>query len=162
MKKIEVYTDGSCTNNGRPDSYGAFGYVILAEGELIKEFSQFEVGITNNQMELTGVSDALQFLLDSGLVGNEVIIYSDSQYVVKGMNEWSKNWKRNSWKKGLSPIPNAEYWKFLDKIAGKFPNLTFTWVRGHSDNEWNNYVDELCTTEVERNGGVSFESIKYK
>lgn len=151
MGKIEVYTDGGCKGNGTKDSKGSYGFVILRNKEVIYEESKSFDGVTNNQMELSGPIMALLYLLSKGEMNTEIVLYSDSQYVVRGVNEWSKNWKRNGWKRGFSPIPNADYWKELDNLVSQFSSLTFKWVRGHTNNEWNNYVDALCTSTVNKN-----------
>lgn len=164
MNTISIYTDGSCTNNGKKDSYGAYSFVIISNGILIYEYSEFKTGVTNNQMEILGVSKSLEYLLENHLNSQNVYIHSDSEYVVKGITEWIKGWKKNNWKNAAKqPVKNKEYWMDLDSQCKNFNNLYFKWVKGHQNNieidtEWNNYVDQLCTAEVERNGGVSFET----
>lgn len=154
-RKITIHTDGSCTGNGTKNSYGSFGYVVLKEGFIIQEESQFHVGITSNQMEMLGVITALQWCFDNKFI--EVQLFTDSQYVFKGCTEWMKQWKKNSWLTFINePVKNKEYWKQIDYLINRI-DVWFTWEKGHADNEWNNYVDMLCSSTVESNNGISFE-----
>lgn len=137
---MKIYTDGGCfPNPGR----GAWAFVC---NEPYFEQSGNEPETTNNRMEIMGVLKAVEFALESK--AESVTIYSDSQYVVKGINEWSINWERNNWMKkdGYQwvPVKNAELWQRLVKHRGKFK---IEWVRGHNGNEFNEVADELVRNE---------------
>ena len=94
MKQVEVYTDGACSGNPGPGGWGA----ILRYNGVEKELSGFEAGTTNNRMELKGAIYALEALKEPC----EVLLYTDSQYIAKAINEgWLRNWKRNGWKKAI-------------------------------------------------------------
>lgn len=132
---ITVYTDGSSRGNPGPGGYG----VILILGKLKKEFSQGYRRTTNNRMELMAVIAALEALKKNGL---ELIIYSDSNYVVKAvMQKWLDKWIRTDFKGG---IKNRDLWLRYFELQ-KNHTVHFKWVKGHADNRFNNRCDELAT-----------------
>lgn len=135
MSKITMYTDGASRGNPGPGGYG----VILMRGDLRKELSQGYRLTTNNRMELMAVIAGLQALKKEG---QDVIVYSDSQYVVKAVSEgWLKNWIATNFKGGKK---NRDLWEEFAELASKH-TLKFQWVRGHADNPFNNRCDELAT-----------------
>ena len=135
MSEITIYTDGSSRGNPGPGGYG----VILMSGQHRKELSQGYKRTTNNRMELMAVIAGLKALKKEGL---RVTIYSDSQYVVKAVQEgWLKNWLATDFKGGKK---NPDLWKEYDSLAKKH-HIRFVWVRGHADNPFNNRCDELAT-----------------
>lgn len=107
---------------------------------------------TNNRMELTAVVEALLFFYRADVPIN---IISDSQYVVSTMNEkWYLNWARNNWMKSTSgqrtrmPVPNADLWmRVIKGVSLHEPGVTFEWVRGHSGDRMNDFVDQLAVSE---------------
>ena len=132
---ITLYTDGSSRGNPGPGGYGA----ILLAGQHRKELSQGYRRTTNNRMELMAVIAGLQALKKDGL---NVTVYSDSQYVVKAVEEgWLKNWMRTNFKGGKK---NKDLWTLFHALQQKH-NLKFIWVKGHADNPLNNRCDELAT-----------------
>lgn len=132
---ITLYTDGSSRGNPGPGGYGA----ILLAGQHRKELSQGYRRTTNNRMELMAVIAGLKALKK---VGMKVTVYSDSQYVVKAVEEgWLKNWIRTNFKGGKK---NKDLWLQFDELAKKH-HLKFIWVKGHADNPLNNRCDELAT-----------------
>lgn len=147
---IEIFTDGGCVKEDIYDSRGAgsCAFVIIEDGQIIHEGAEFYDDTTNNRMELNAAISALYKLTFPEYREKEIVLYSDSQYLIKGVNEWGIGWKRNRWLKKGKPMLNAEYWITLDHCKGYFKNITFTWVRGHADNMWNNYVDNLCTKAI--------------
>ena len=155
-KKVAIHCDGSSTNNGQEDSYGSYGYVVLNNNVLVQEESEFKTNVTNNQMEMLGAITALEWCFNNNL--KNVQLYSDSKYLVKGCSEWMIKWKKNNWMTSDGfPVKNKMYWKELDHLINKM-DIWFTWEKGHANNEWNNYVDMLCSSTVESNSGISFES----
>lgn len=132
---ITIYTDGSSRGNPGPGGYGA----ILIWGKIKKELSQGYRLTTNNRMELMAVIAALEALKKNDL---ELIIYSDSNYVVKAvMQGWLNKWIRTNFKGG---IKNRDLWiKYFD--LQKKHIIQFKWVKGHADNAFNNRCDELAT-----------------
>jgi len=134
-QSITIYTDGSSRGNPGRGGYGA----ILMMGELRKELSRGYRLTTNNRMELMAVIAALQALKKEGL---NLTIYSDSQYVVKAVQEgWLKKWIATNFKGGKK---NPDLWMKYHELAKKH-NIRFVWVRGHADNPLNNRCDELAT-----------------
>lgn len=139
MQQYIVYADGSCLRNPGP---GAAALVITdEEGNIIREFVKAFPDTTNNRMELTAVISALKVLPECDL-----IMKTDSQYVVNGVTKWLAGWKRRGWiNSQKKPVLNRDLWEELDgHIAAHKGKLKWVWVRGHADNEGNNRADELA------------------
>lgn len=135
MADIIIYTDGSA--RGNPGA-GGFGSVLIS-GNRRKEISGGFKFTTNNRMELMGVISALECLKTSG---NNITIYSDSQYVVNSVTKgWVFNWIRTNKK----DAKNMDLWKRFVSLY-KLNKINFVWVKGHADNELNNRCDVLATT----------------
>ena len=113
-----------------------------------KEFGGIEFG-TNNIAELTAALRALEYILERETEGRPVFVYSDSQYVVRGVMEWSKKWEKTGWSKGDGTIKNLELWKNLVDLRKK-TGAEFRWVKGHNGNHWNEMVDSLAAEGAER------------
>ena len=142
MKDVIIYTDGACSGNPGPGGWGA----ILIYKNTYKEISGGKKETTNNEMELTAVVESLSLLKETC----NVMLYSDSSYVVNAVNKkWLTNWKNNGWiNSKKKTLPNLALWKKLDSLL-ELHRVTFVWVKGHSDNEYNNRCDNLAV--VERN-----------
>lgn len=139
MQQLIIYTDGSSRGNPGPGGYGA----ILQYGSSEKELSEGYRKTTNNRMELMAVIAALRALKKEGL---NIVVFSDSQYVVKAVQEgWLKNWLRTDFKGGKK---NKDLWKLYAELAAVH-NITFKWVKGHADNIFNNRCDELATAAAD-------------
>lgn len=138
-QQIVIYTDGSSRGNPGPGGYGA----ILMYGDKRKELSAGYRRTTNNRMELMGVIAALEALKKKGL---SVTIYTDSQYIVKAINEgWLNKWLATNFAKGKK---NKDLWvKFYNLY--KEHQIKFVWVKGHADNAFNNRCDVLATTAAD-------------
>lgn len=135
MEPVVIYTDGAARGNPGPGGYG----VILIWNKIKKELSKGYRLTTNNRMELMAVIAALEALKKDNL---EVIIYSDSNYVVRAVEEgWLKNWIRTDFKGGKK---NKDLWLRFNQLAQNH-RLRFKWVRGHADNVYNNRCDILAT-----------------
>ena len=96
---------------------------------------------------------SLSFSLKKIPKGSKVQIFTDSKYVKSGITEWIYNWKKNGWKTAnKKPVKNKELWQTLWKLVSiKFAKqITWYWVKGHSDNEFNNLADALATGEIEK------------
>ena len=138
-KELIIYTDGAARGNPGPGGYAA----ILMWGDRSKEIAAGYRRTTNNRMELMAVIEALRSLNREGL---NIIIYSDSQYVVKAVQEgWLKNWIATNFKGGKK---NKDLWLQYAKLAEKH-NIRFKWVRGHAENAYNNRCDELATAAAD-------------
>ncbi len=130
---IEIFTDGSSRGNPGPGGYG----VILRCGEHYKELSAGFPETTNNRMELTAVIVGLEAVRRPDA---EIILYSDSKYVVDSVNKgWVFGWERKNFEKRL----NADLWiRFL--AVYRRHRVRFVWVKGHADNPMNNRCDQLA------------------
>ena len=137
MKKVSIYTDGACSGNPGPGGWGA----ILVHGEVEKEISGGEKATTNNRMELMAPIKALESLTSKC----EVDVYTDSQYVQKGITEWIHGWKKKNWK----DVKNPDLWKLLDEANSKH-KVKWHWVRGHNGHPMNERADALATGAVKR------------
>lgn len=135
--KIEIYTDGSCFNNPGP---GGYGICLVINDKLEKEHSGGINKTTNNIMELTAVLKSFQYSYET-----LVTIYSDSQYVVKGYNEWIENWVKNKWTTSAKkPVANQNLWKELYKLKTYKTNYKLAWVKAHNGNKYNELADILA------------------
>lgn len=136
MKNITIYTDGSCLGNPGPGGYGA----ILKFNKHTKTIAEGFEKTTNNRMELMAPIHALACLTERC----EVNLYTDSQYVKNGINQWIHNWKKNQWKtSNKKPVKNVDLWKALDEACSKH-SVNWHWVKAHNGNELNEAVDELA------------------
>lgn len=144
MKEVAIYTDGACSAPPGPGGYGA----IIIFGSHSKEISQGFRLTTNNRMEVLAAIEAITLLKDACAVS----LYSDSKYLVDSINKgWALRWQANHWKKSDGAYAkNQDLWKKLLAL-NKRHTITFTWVKGHSDNEFNNRCDELATTATKEN-----------
>lgn len=139
MKSVTIYTDGACSGNPGPGGWGA----ILKYGENMRELSGGEGQTTNNRMELTGVISALSALKEPC----NVDLYTDSQYIVNAINKnWLKGWKAKNWTRKGGELKNIDLWKELDSLISTH-NVTFNWVKGHAENEFNNRCDALAVEQ---------------
>ncbi len=133
-KQLIIYTDGAARGNPGPGGYG----IIMKWGEVQKEFSQGFRRTTNNRMELMAVIVALQQLKKEGL---DIIVYSDSSYVVDAVE---KGWLYSWIKKGFKDKKNPDLWMQYYKLAQKH-RVKLVWVKGHANNPYNNRCDQLAT-----------------
>ena len=146
-KDITMYTDGASRGNPGPGGYG----VILISGDYRKELSQGYKLTTNNRMELMAVIAGLKALKKEGM---NVTVYSDSQYVVKAIEEgWLQTWIKTNFKGGKK---NVDLWKEFHDLSKKH-TVRFKWVRGHAANPLNNRCDELATAAADGYGLIPDE-----
>ncbi|MCL2183556.1 MAG: ribonuclease HI [Chitinispirillia bacterium] len=137
MKTVYVYADGACSGNPGPGGYG----VILRYGKTEKELSGGFLDTTNNRMELMGVITALEALKEPC----EVIVTTDSQYVVNGIEKgWAVKWKANGWMRNSKErAQNPDLWGRLLAAAGRH-RVRFEWIRGHAGHAENERCDALA------------------
>jgi ribonuclease HI len=139
MKQITIYTDGACSGNPGPGGWGA----ILMYGDKAKELSGGHPETTNNRMELMSVISALEALKEPC----RVELYSDSQYLVNAVNEgWLASWQKRGWRRKEGEVKNLDLWQRLVPLL-ETHEVTFNWVRGHAENEYNNRCDALAVAE---------------
>lgn len=133
---LMVYTDGSADCK---TGYGGWGAILIVESKETCLSGSYP-NTTNNQMELMGAIEALDHISKNYEVGRyRIHVHSDSEYVVKGFNEWTKKWQLNNWRK----VKNIPLWKTLLELAGSM-EITFSWVRGHSGDKYNELCDKLA------------------
>ena len=143
MTSIEIYTDGACSGNPGRGGWG----VILRYGDIEKEMSGSATETTNNRMELTAVIEALKALKREC----EITLYTDSRYVMDGVNEWLPNWKRNNWRttNKKSAVKNIDLWQELDSLL-PLHKIKWVWVKGHNGHPENERVDKLAREQAKQ------------
>ena len=141
MSAVEIYTDGACRGNPGPGGWAA----LLSFGDREKELAGAEAHTTNNRMELTAVIRALEALKRPV----PVRLYTDSEYVRRGITEWVKSWKARGWKTAdRKPVKNQDLWEQLDALAALY-QIEWHWVKGHSGVEGNERVDRLANQAID-------------
>jgi ribonuclease HI len=137
---VEVYSDGACKGNPGPGGWGA----VLRFGRTEKELWGGEGQTTNNRMELTAVIRALEALKRP----SQVDVYTDSQYVMKGISEWIHSWKRKGWKTAdKKDVKNVDLWKQLDALR-QGHRVKWHWVKGHDGHPENERADRLANKGI--------------
>ncbi len=133
---VEIFTDGACSGNPGPGGWGA----LLRYNGVEKEISGGELETTNNRMEMMAVIQALSALKKP----STVTLYTDSQYVQRGVTEWMAGWKAKGWP---DRIKNQDLWRRIDS-ALQVHKVKFVWVRGHDGHEENERVDKLAVAAI--------------
>jgi ribonuclease HI len=142
MNKIIIYTDGGCRGN---PGIGGWG-VWLRYGDNDKKLNGNEKDTTNNRMELTAAIKALEAIKSKNI---DIDLYTDSKYVMNGINEWIKNWKAKGWKTAAKkPVKNVDLWQRLDTLNASH-TVHWHWVKGHSGNEGNEMADKLANQAMD-------------
>lgn len=141
QESLEIFTDGACRGNPGPGGWG----VLLRMGSQEKELWGGEPATTNNRMELTAAIRALEALKRPV----KARIYTDSQYVLKGINTWIHAWKKNGWRTSdKKAVKNVELWQELVQIA-KLHELEWVWVKGHAGHPGNERADALANRGID-------------
>jgi ribonuclease HI len=162
--ELKIYTDGGCSGNPGP---GGWAYVIIEESgetegrvqqkspgpyKIVAEKWGAENNTTNNRMELGAVIAALESLAELALSPEKVAVFTDSQYVQKGMTLWLRSWKRNNWRtSGKEPVKNQDLWRRLDELSGCF-SISWIWVKGHAGDELNERCDRMTQEAIASRG----------
>lgn len=139
--QVEIFCDGACSGNPGVGGYGT----ILRYGDNEKELSGADGDTTNNRMELSGAIAGLEALKRPC----EVIITTDSQYLVKGMTEWVSGWLKRGWVNSKKePVMNRDLWERLLQLS-KVHQIRWHWVRGHNGHVENERCDALARAAIE-------------
>jgi ribonuclease HI len=138
---VEIYTDGACRGNPGP---GGWGVLLRADGHE-KRLCGGERMTTNNRMELMAAIMGLEALNRACVVD----LYTDSQYVRRGITEWLDDWKRRGWKTASrQPVKNQDLWERLDRARAGH-RVRWHWVKGHSDHPENDIADALANRGID-------------
>ncbi len=137
---VEIFSDGACRGNPGPGGWGA----LLRFNNEVKELWGGEGATTNNRMELTAVIRALEALKRP----SRVRLYTDSQYVQKGISAWILDWKRRGWRTaGKKPVKNEDLWRRLDGLAA-LHDVEWRWIKGHAGHPENERADLLANRGI--------------
>lgn len=140
-RHVEIYTDGACRGNPGPGGWGA----VLIAGAHRKTLHGGERETTNNRMELTAAIEALTALKGR----QEVVLHTDSRYLMDGIREWLPGWKKRGWKTAAKkPVKNQDLWQALDAVAQRH-DVRWRWVKGHSGHELNDEADALANRGID-------------
>ena len=138
-----IYTDGACLGNPGPGGWAAI--LINTKAEKKKIYGSNE-STTNNRMELTAVIEAMKFVPKD----SNIIIFTDSKYVINGIEIWIKKWKTKKWlNSNNKAVKNKDLWIILDDLKDQF-HIQWKWVKGHSGDENNEAVDYLARNEAKK------------
>ena len=141
MERIKIYTDGACRGNPGRGGWGVF----IINGQESKKIFGGKTETTNNEMELTAAIKGLEFFNSP----TDLDLYTDSKYVMDGINDWIHNWKNNGWKTASKkPVKRSNLWKELDKL-NNFHDVKWYWVKGHSGDIGNDMADELANQGID-------------
>ncbi len=141
MKTVIIYTDGACRGNPGPGGWGA----LIQYGEFKKEIYGGDLSTTNNRMELTATIKALKEIKEPC----EITLFTDSKYVIQGIEEWIHNWKKKGWKGANKKlVKNMKLWKELDELRDQH-NIKWEWVKGHSGDPGNETADMLANRGID-------------
>ncbi len=139
--EITIYTDGACKGN---PGIGGWGAVIKFPNSVEKKIYGYRNETTNNRMELTAAIMSLSILDQK----STVILYTDSKYLMNGINLWIFKWKKNSWKTSNNKdVKNMDLWQKIDEL-NSYHSIEWNWVKGHSGNCGNEQADELANFAI--------------
>ena len=142
LPKVTIYTDGACNPNPGPGGWGA----LLRFGTHEKTLSGGSPATTNNRMEITAAIEGIKALQRPC----QVDIYTDSEYLKRGITEWLPNWRRRGWKRKGGTLANSDLWQALDAALSRH-SITWHWVRGHAGDKHNERVDQLANAAIPNN-----------
>jgi len=147
---VKIHTDGGCSGNPGPGGW-AFVITEAGTGSIIVEKWGGEKATTNNRMELMAAISALEYVRASvthGVAYGKIAVYTDSQYVQKGMTSWIHGWKQKNWKNSAEEeVKNKDLWLRLDSLASGF-SVSWTWVQAHAGNELNERADRMTQVAI--------------
>ncbi|GAA0083404.1 ribonuclease HI [Clostridium sp. CTA-6] len=148
---IIVYCDGGCRGNQKRDNIGGWGAILTQnDTDKKKEIYGNKINTTNNQMELTACIKSLEAIKENVRHKCKIEIYSDSAYLVNGMNSWISGWIKKNWiNSKKKPVENKELWQQILALTKQFNNVTFNKCKGHSGEELNERADELANIAMD-------------
>jgi ribonuclease HI len=150
--RVNIYTDGGCRPNPGPGGWAA---VVIEEGRPVRELSGSDPDTTNNRMEIQAAVEGLRSLDGP----HRVEIFTDSEYLRKGITSWLPGWRRNGWKTAQKkPVKNQDLWLVLVEELERH-RVTWHWVKGHTGDRWNEHADKLATAAIPR-GALPVEDPK--
>jgi len=135
LLKVTIYTDGSCDKNPGPGGWAA----LLRWRNREEILSGFAPETTNNRMELSAALHALESLKEASLVS----IFTDSEYLKRGVDEWMDNWRARGWRRKKGALANVDLWKALDQAIQRH-DINWNWIKGHAGHRDNQRVDRLA------------------
>ncbi len=139
--RVEIFTDGACRGNPGPGGWG----VLLRFKDTEKSLYGGEKDTTNNRMELTAAIKGLQAITRP----SNIILTTDSKYVMQGITEWMPNWKKRGWKTASKkPVKNVDLWQQLDAEIQQH-DIEWKWVKGHSGHRENEIADQLANKGID-------------
>jgi ribonuclease HI len=142
---IMIFTDGSSRGNPGPGGWGA----IVRTSEEVKELGGREDHTTNNRMELSAAINALIYVDENDIEG-DIVLQTDSKYVINGITSWVKGWQVNGWKTGAKKdVENRDLWEALD-FASKGLKIEWRYVQGHAGHPGNERCDEIATSLADK------------
>jgi ribonuclease HI len=149
MRNIKIYTDGGCSGNPGP---GAWAYIIL-EGQGGSRGSGFVQQTTNNRMELQAVIESLREVQNNPIGHSlQIEVFTDSQYVKKGISDWIHSWVQNGWRtRSKKPVKNQDLWQELMHLTTPL-KIRWHWLQGHAGDPHNEACDRLVRKAIEQGG----------
>jgi ribonuclease HI len=141
-QEIIIYTDGSCEPNPGPGGWGA---ILLTGGKDEIQLSGGEAQTTNNRMELTAAIEALKSVSKP----SKIQLFTDSQYLHKGITEWLPNWIKKNWRGSSGPVANQDLWKELVKLKEKH-TIQWQWTKAHVGTLYNEKADKLASKAMQK------------
>lgn len=144
MRELSIYTDGSSLGNPGKGGWGA----ILIGNKQVSELGEAHSDVTNNQMELLAVYKALEELVELSIRDYVITLYSDSAYVVNGINDWTHSWAKNDWKKtDKKPVLNKDLWQDIVRVKEFVESdnkIIFEHIKAHAGHVHNERADDIA------------------
>ena len=156
MNKINVFTDGACSNNGRNSAKAGIG-IFIAQDDPRNVSKSITGKQTNNTAELSAVIEVFHVLKEEVEQGKNVIIYTDSEYVIKCCTSYGEKCEKKNWKNKKADIPNAELVKQVYTLYKQHDNVKIVWIRAHTNkndtlSKGNEGADRLANLSIEEEG----------
>lgn len=146
---LTIYTDGAISYKQNIGGWAAI--VLNNQDQKTTTVAGYQVGATNNKMELEAALQGLSVISDiTDDLAIEVELISDSEYVVKGSSIWLPGWINRNWKSSTGPVKNKDQWERINTFVKKYPNLKFSWVRGHAGDKYNEICDKLAVGQYKQ------------